>query len=67
MTNKQMQYIDQICREIKNVLIDRTYYEIEHIHVSLDWYKGEEPHLTWIYHGKNENDVTIPESEGEEC
>ena len=63
MTDKRMQYIDQICCEIKNVLIDRTNYEVEHIHIILDWYKGEQPHLMWEYYGKNADTVTIAESE----
>ena len=66
MTDKRMEYIEQICREIKNILIDRTYAEITHIHVSLDWDKGEEPYLFWEYHGKDETEVTIAECEGEE-
>ena len=63
MKNKRIQYIDQICLAIKNILIDRTYYEISHIHISLEWDKGEEPYLSWEFHGENKDTVTIPESE----
>lgn len=35
------------------------------INIILDWYKGEQPHLMWKYYGKNEDTVTIAESEGD--
>lgn len=65
MKDKKMAYIDQICREVKNILIDRTDYEISHILVQLDWYKGEKPRLSWQYYGNNEDTVKIEESEVE--
>lgn len=65
MKDKKIAYIDQICRAVKNVLIDRTNYEIYHIRVQVDWYKGEKPRLSWQYHGNNEETVEIAESEVE--
>lgn len=59
MSDKRMAYIDQICRVVKNILIDRTNYETERISVNIVWWKGEKPHIEWEYSSKNEDTVEI--------
>lgn len=59
MNDKRMAYIDQICREVKNIFIDRTNYETQKILVKIEWWKGEKPHIAWEYVCFNEDTVEI--------
>lgn len=59
MNDKRMAYIDQICRTVKNILIDRTDYETDKILVTLEWWKGEKPHIMWQRSCSNEDTVEI--------
>lgn len=59
MNAKKYAYIDQICREVKNILLDRTYDEIRRISITIHWVKGEEPHIYWDYKGEGDHEVTI--------